>query len=70
MTRPELPPGWRISEAYTDRKPLLLRLDQRGWVIEACGSRDSMVALAWSKWSEDNPEWAAYLEHIESETDR
>jgi hypothetical protein len=66
MTRPELPPGWRISARYTDTKPLLCRLGQQGWVVELCADHAAAIQHAWQTWNAENPEWAAYLAQLEA----
>jgi hypothetical protein len=66
MTRPELPPGWKISDRHTDTKPLLCRLSPQGWVVELCADHADAVQHAWQAWKGENPEWAAYLAHLES----
>jgi hypothetical protein len=68
MTRPELPPGWTIRPNTFN--PALLTLCRYESAFDGDTCRLRLVAKAWSIWAQQVPEWAAYLEQIESETDR
>jgi hypothetical protein len=65
MTRPELPPGWSIRPNSFNAE--LLTLCRYGSSFDGGLKRHVLVSQAWDNWTRDNPEWAAYLAHLESE---
>lgn len=75
MTRPELPPGYCIRPGKPGTIWLTIKGVDTTEVNVICstdfsGDRHGLIGTAWAIWTAANPEWAAYLEQIESETDR